>query len=64
MAAHISLPLKDLTLTVSWNKSFKLKIATLGLLMENTVEPLNKGHIGDSIYKFTCFVLCREVVLF
>ena len=34
-----------------------------------TVEPLNKGHVGDS-NKFTCFVLCIyiyiyiEVVLF
>ena len=29
-----------------------------------TVEPPNKGHFGDNInYKFSCCVLCREVVL-
>ena len=32
-----------------------------------TVEPPNKGYVGDNIillYKFTSFVLCGEVVLF
>ena len=31
------------------------------------VKPPKKEHVGNSIlhvYKFTCFVLCREVVLF
>ena len=28
-----------------------------------TVEPPNKGHVGDN-YKFSCFVLYREIVLF
>ena len=27
-----------------------------------TVERPNKGHVGDNHDKFSCFVLCREVV--
>ena len=36
---------------------------TLYMYNRCTVKPLNKGHIGGQ-YKFTCFVPCREVVLF
>ena len=32
--------------------------------MHNTAEPPNKGHVGDNINSCTCFVLCREAVLF
>ena len=37
-------------------------------MLKCTVEPPNKGHIGGSIYKFSCFVissvLCREASIF
>ena len=33
-------------------------------MTDDTVEPPNEGHVRDNINKFTCFVLCREVVLF
>ena len=38
-----------------------------GLVFRHTVEPPNKGHVGDDINFYSCcvlYVLCREVVHF